>query len=83
LDLVFAKPSLSTKGVFVVVSDQVLFLNQTAQALLPEEMAVLDLEMDSETAPLSLVAVKQVDFVGGVMCPRFEAVRSVVYLVKS
>ena len=79
----FAKPSLSTKGVFVVVSDQVLFLNQTAQALLPEEMAVLDLGMDSETVPLSLVAVKQVDFVGGVMFPRFEAVRSVVYLVKS
>ena len=83
MDLVFAKPSLSTKGVFVVVSDPVLFPNQMAQALLLEEMTVLGLEMDSETVPLSLVAVKQVDFVGGVMCPRFEAVRSVVYLVKS
>jgi hypothetical protein len=71
------------KGVFVAVSDQVLFPNQMAQALLLEEMAALGLEMDSETVPLSLVAVMQVDFVGGVMCPRFEAVRSVVYLVKS
>jgi hypothetical protein len=51
--------------------------------LLLEEMAVLDLEMDSEMAPLSLVAVKQIDFVVGVMCPRSEAVHSVVYLVKS
>jgi hypothetical protein len=83
LDLAFAKPSLSTKWVFVVVSDPVLFPNQMAQALLLEEMTVLGLEMDSETVPLSLVAVKQIDFVGGVMCPRFEAVRSVVYLVKS
>jgi hypothetical protein len=80
---VFAKLSLSTKWVFVVVSDPVLFPNQMAQALLLEEMTVLGLEMDSETVPLSLVAVKQIDFVGGVMFPRFEAVRSVVYLVKS
>jgi lipoprotein NlpI len=83
LDLVFAKPSLSTKGVFVVVLDQVLIPNQMAQALLLEETAVLGLERGFQTATLSLVVVMRVDFVVAVMCPRSEEVRCVSYLVKS